>query len=340
MDKEGTMPSSTANYPTFSWSHTRDRLLGSCARRYYYRYYLAHGGWHRDASPSTRQAYVLTQLTTLELTLGTSLHARAREIASAIATGSPRPTLGTLHQRVRADLNRVYSSSRHPKAFLQDPRGHPMLLNAYYGRGVSEQQIAKIRERIDTCLKHLVYSPVWATLKRCPQTAVRVIDEPVLLEADGVPVWVAPDLVYTAPGERTTIVDWKTGKEDTSAADQLCLYAWYVRDVLGLPIRHTGYEGRVVELATGTEWFVDLTTQAIEDARSRLHTSVAAMRELLEGPEYERPKPIESFPLAEQRGRCPSCNYRELCAREIQNAGPGERNSLDEPSTTRPICSV
>jgi predicted RecB family nuclease len=165
---------------------------------------------------------------------------------------------------------------------------------------------------------------------------VRVIDAPALFVADGVPVWVAPDLVYTIPGERTTIVDWKTGKEDASAVDQLCLYAWYVRDALGIPMGCTGYEGRVVELATGTEYLVDLTSKAIDDARRRLHASVAAMRELLQGPEDKRPKTIESFPLAEQRNRCPSCNYWELCESEIQNACSAGGDSLDQRARAGP----
>ena len=334
------MPSSTASGPGFTWSHTRDRLLQSCARRYYYRYYQAQGGWHRDASPAARRAYVLGQLTSLDLALGTSLHARAREIASAIAAGSPRPALATLRERVRADLNRVYSNSRNLQNFLRDPRGHAMLLGIYYQRGISEQTIGRIRERMDQCLEHLVASSVWATIERCPSTAVRVIDAPALFDADGVPVWVAPDLVYTAPGERTTIVDWKTGREDASAIDQLCLYAWFVRDALGIPMGRTGYEGRVVELASGTECLVDLTSKAIDDARRRLHSSVATMRELLEGPEYERPKPIDSFPLTAQRARCPECNFWELCESEIQNACPVGRDSLDEPAQTGPVCSV
>jgi hypothetical protein len=150
------MSNSTPGDPSFAWSHTRDRMLWSCTRRYYYRYYLADGGWKRDASRATRQAYVLSQLTSLELVLGTSLHARAREIASAITAGRPRPTLAPLRDCVRADLNQVYSNSRNQQDFIRDPRGHPMLLGIYYQRGVSEQTIARIRDRMDQCLVHLV----------------------------------------------------------------------------------------------------------------------------------------------------------------------------------------
>lgn len=200
------MPNSAPTDPTFSWSHSRDQLLRSCTRRYYYRYYLAHGGWRRDANRSSRRAYALTQLTTFELALGTSLHARAREIASAIVSGIPRPTLETLRERVRADLNQLYHRSRDRRAFLRDPRSHPILLSAYYARGVSESLIEGIRERMDQCLGHLLCSEVWAALETCPAGTVHVIDAPAVFQADQIPTWVAPDLVYTSPGDRTTIV--------------------------------------------------------------------------------------------------------------------------------------
>jgi hypothetical protein len=48
-----------AQYPDFSWSHSRDRALPECARSYYWRYYGSHRGWHPDAPQTAQLAYAL-----------------------------------------------------------------------------------------------------------------------------------------------------------------------------------------------------------------------------------------------------------------------------------------
>lgn len=304
----------------FSWSHSRDLLLQACARRYYYRYYLAQDGWRADAPPERRHAYALTQLLTLDLVLGAAIHARAREIATAIITRRNRPALNELRERTRAELNRVCVRSRTPATFLHDPKQFPILLDVYYGRGTSPSTVERVRAKMERCLSHLATSPVWTELERCHPGEVRVIDQPALFPLDGTPVWAAPDLVFTPPDDRPVIVDWKTGSVDVAAAiAQLSLYAHFVRQALSLPHEPHGYEGRIVELGSGEAWSVDLTVQAIADAQARVRTSTEAMRALLEPPEYARPLPIGHFPLTRSRAGCPRCNYWELCEPAIRS---------------------
>jgi hypothetical protein len=261
-------------------------------------------------------------LQTLDLVLGTAIHARAREIARAITGGHERPPLDKLRERTRAELNAVCLRSRDLGAFLRDPKSHPVLQSAYYGFGVSKHTAARVRAKMERCLASLVTSSVWDDLATCPRAAVRIIDAPALFDTDATSVWVVPDLIYTPRSGRTTIVDWKTGNADGAAVHQLSLYAWFVRDVLALPMGPAGYEGRVVELGSGTEWYVDLTDEAITEARERLGTSVDAMQALLEAPDHVRPKAIAHFPLTEERRRCSGCNFLELCERELEEGSP------------------
>ena len=74
-------------HPSFSWSHSRDRTLSECARRFYWQFYGSWLGWRHDAAADVRLAYRLKQLTSLSGALGQAVHARAGEIAVAIRDG-------------------------------------------------------------------------------------------------------------------------------------------------------------------------------------------------------------------------------------------------------------
>ena len=58
------------------------------------------------------------------------------------------------------------------------------------------------------------------------------------------------------------------------------------------------------------------------EERQAILDSVAAMRTYLEDPIRNAPKARESFPLAEDRRRCPTCNFYELCEEELAAAEP------------------
>lgn len=73
--------------PAFSWSHSRQRCLDACPRRYY----ACHNGWERGAPPLARAAWTLKQLTAYPLALGSAVHAQARRVAEAARDGRPAP---------------------------------------------------------------------------------------------------------------------------------------------------------------------------------------------------------------------------------------------------------
>jgi predicted RecB family nuclease len=132
--------------------------------------------------------------------------------------------------------------------------------------------------------------------------------------------YAAPDLLYRR-GERWVIVEVKTGSEEDVVL-QLALYALYLRDGMRERFREGVWQGRVVNLATGDDTWVELEREDLERAEERIDDSVRAMHELLADRERNVPLGIEAFPLAaeEQHHLCPSCPFFQMCGAELARA--------------------
>ena len=309
------MPYTRTEQPLFSWSHSRQRTLDACPRRYYWRYYAAHNGWERGAPAVARAAWTLKQLTTYPMALGTAIHEQARRVASAVRAGRPAPDYGALHDGARAALNGLYRRSRDRAAFLAAPSRHPITEDAYYGREPAPERFEQLRERLGRCLTNLLDQPLWDALAGLPPSAVRLIDTVATVTVDGVVVYVAPDLVFRTPHGGWVVLDWKTGAPDADGAGaQLAQYALYVRDALGLAPWEGAYEGRVVDLGTGRTTVFRVQSDDLAAARARVAGGVARMRAYLRDAPRNVPLPADAFPLAADRRSCRTCPFRELCA--------------------------
>jgi len=329
-------------YPEFSWSHSRDRVLNECERRYYWQYYGSHNGWERTANTVTRAAYRLKQLTTFPQALGTAVHRAAREIALAIRDGRARPTYATLLANARADLNALYVRSRAHRGdrqpFLADPKRHAVTVDAYYGRTPRASDLLRLREKLQRCLDLLVTCPVWSELA-APGTIVQVADELAVIvlgeralglgdedpkgtreqglgDLRDVPIYVAPDLAFRPVAGSWVVLDWKTGSIN-GASEQLALYALALQEELGPKMCPSPIDGRVVGLDAGTCHTVNVSGADVAAARARVGASVARMRLKLVDPARNVALPPAAFPLATDRRNCPRCPFYELCRHEL-----------------------
>lgn len=308
------MLATSTPYPSFSWSHSRDRTLHHCVRRYYWRYYGAHNGWATGAAPDAALAYRLRRLITLPAALGIEIHARAREIASAIRARRVRPSLEVLRARTRTALNALWRSSGDGTAFGAPSRQALGLLERYYGRGPSHEALAQTAERLERCLATLVSCPLWGELAALAPADVLVFEEPATFDLDEVRVYAAPDLAYRARGD-WTIVDWKTGSA-AGVAEQLEVYALALVHGRGILPGPHGWAGRVIDLADGTDTWYDLTEQDLAAAVERIRAGVVHMRSYLDDVAVNRPRPKHAFPFTTHRALCQYCAFLEACQGE------------------------
>lgn len=315
-------------FPELSWSHSRDRTLRECARRYYWQYYGSAGGWSPDASRTAAMAFRLKQLTTLEMALGTAVHECARMVATAIRDRRPRPARAALAAHCRAALNGLWRSSRDRAAFEADPRGRPMLQALYYGREVGAEALERVRRKLERCVDNLVACPVWAELARCDPAQVYVVDSLTAFLLEGKTVYASPDLAYVSAEGVCTLCDWKTGHPG-EAGEQVALYALYARKALGITGEGEEVTGRVFLWGrSGEEIRLTVGEPEVRAAGRRVQRSMAAMRTLLADPDRNVPLPMAAFPVlpSEARSRCPSCNFYGLCRGELEVArGPDGR---------------
>lgn len=307
--------------PPFEWSLSRQRTLEACARRYYWDVYGAWGGWEREAPEEKRIAYRLKKLRSLDLALGTALHRRAWELAELARAGRAPPSEATLRRRTRDEVGRLYRASR--EAFVRDPKGSPMLQGFYYGEGPDEDAVERVREKLRVCLPHLLEVDLWPAIRERRRQVVFAADpdrfyEPVVRE-DGTRVHATPDLVLWSPEEETyTVVDWKTGKPRPDDRRQIEVYGLFAHERYDVP----RCRGRIVYLLDGSSRREELGPEAFEETRARIARGIEAMREYVEDPERNDPKPRSAFPLARDRWECRWCRFFELCEEELRDTGP------------------
>lgn len=277
------------------WSHSRQHLYDTCHRALYYSTELAREGWRRDASDDARLARRLKSLTSLALVVGSALHERAAEIATAIKAGGPLPTLVQLRERTRHELNHVWVSSRDRHVeWMRQPTRVPMLQEHYYGRVPSPEQLARTKDHVERGLVALRGLGLWAEIGALEPDDIARIDKLGSYTLPGVEgdaggescgatrVWAAPDLVVRRGEDgQIVVIDYKSGPAARGAAlarhiAQVASYAVQLRctGVLG---ENEGCRGLLVYLRDGTEVPFEITPQEIDAAAARIRAGALAM---------------------------------------------------------------
>jgi hypothetical protein len=309
--------------PAFSWSFTRDRMLRSCPRRYYYHYHLAPTGARQDAAARARKAYMLKHLTSLDLVLGLAVHRAAHVLARAIRAGRPQPPTHSLWTGVRDALNSACAASRRPALFLQLPERHTMLRELYYGGGLEQGTVERIRQKAVACLENLGEATIWDTVRGLRPGGLQIMDTPLRFRVGTMQAWAAPDLVYRPAGGDRVVLDWKTGRKNPSAeAEQVSVYGLFLRTTLPTT-RPADLRATIVYLRSGEEEEYRLTDDRLAAAEARIREGTEAMRRCQRLADQLGPDAIAHFPLTDRRALCPRCNFFELCADELREPIPG-----------------
>jgi hypothetical protein len=227
------------------------------------------------------------------------------------------PTADELLNRCRGELNRLWQASGDVQAFLDAPEQRVAFAEVLYERRPGPDRLTRLRERLRNCILALVEHPIWEEVGTLPRTATRVVDRPIRVETPDVTYWGAPDLVVSGPEERTVVLDWKTGREETDlVARQLSVYAWLTREALRPGSAPGTIEVKAVFLSSGAELTRTVLAADMEAARERARSEAA----LMAAAEHE---PLLAFPLASSRGRCPLCPFWGLCEEEIRKKSSG-----------------
>lgn len=214
-------------YPQFSWSMTRQRLLDTCPRAYYIRYYVGHNGWLDGADERTRLAYRLSKLTGLDAILGSEMDERAREIETAVRAGSLPPSADELEERTRRTLRDAWKSSRDQRAAFERSPNRVTMLQSFYldNEPPDERTVDRINEKLPACIANLLAVADWERLAACGGDGCVLIPDFAHFMLGGVKVFAASDLAYIADGV-LHVIDWKSGRPGDDDTTQVLLAAY------------------------------------------------------------------------------------------------------------------
>jgi hypothetical protein len=299
-------------YPEFSWSISRQRLLRDCPRAYYYRYYLSHNGWLREAPQQAKLAYRLSKLTGLDAIFGQEMDVRAREIEAKVRMDEPLPSAAELEERTRRTLRDAWRSSKEERlAFETKPKDHTMLRSFYVeGCPPSAAETDRLNQKLDACHKHLLAADHWVRLRGCGREGGLLIPAFAHFFLDEVTAFAAGDMAYVHEGV-AYLIDWKSGRPSADDELQVTLAAHCLREgepsLDQLPVR-----AALHYLLTGEEKQVTVPDDLRAFCADAVSTGVKEMRSFLLDVESNAPLDAGEFPRKES-GLCQSCNFTQLC---------------------------
>lgn len=296
----------------FSWSKSRDDMLRTCPRQYFYHYYGAWGGWDKRADPRTRTLYILKQLQTRQQWMGATVHNCIRWILETLRKSGRAPAedlaLKSMARRLQVDFQ-----SSGEGLYWETPKDACALIEHEYDDiDVPDDAWQELFEKALRCVSTFYQSQVLRDLQALPADQWLDLEDLASFVLDGVKVWVQLDCAHRdGPGAR--IYDWKTGKAGAAGTrDQLALYTLYATGRWSLPPGDiTAVE---FNLASGELFEHRVEPGQFDTVKRRVAESAAAMRALLDDPAANRATE-DRFALVESDKPCRLCSFRRVCPR-------------------------
>ncbi|MFC2031189.1 PD-(D/E)XK nuclease family protein, partial [Chloroflexota bacterium] len=275
------MPALTNN---FSWSQSRDARFRFCRRQYYYQHYGSWGGWDRKASAVTKELYIMKNLKTRPMWVGSVVHDFAHTIVTRLARGDT-VVLDDEVARLRRRMLGDWETSRSGH-YRQRPNKLLGLDDHYYDLPTTCADFRQDRRFAETCLRNLFESSPFAALTADPPAGLLEAEDIRSFDVSGVPVWLAIDLALQTPDHPVLIVDWKTGKsiDDERTRLQLAVYALYAAHAWSVPAG--GLLSREINLREPVEIDHPVDAARLDWAKQHIADSSSQMLAALQDPDH------------------------------------------------------
>lgn len=301
----------------FSWSKSRDEQFRECRRRYFYDKYLSWGGWDAAAPRLRRLAYVYKNLKNRWAWKGETVHHIIEDVLKSYRSGRPVPVEEAVHNMTE-QMRAHYLASK-ARRYMDDPKRYPGLFEHEYAVAVPDAKWKDIHATSVDCLRNFYNSELFRQLETEDKSSWLLIEDLEEFTYEQARIYVKLDFARRK-GDTVEIYDWKTGKNDAQGARvQIGAYALYAMEKWGLPVdRVKAYLFNLSEKAPcAVEQRVD--EPLLEETRVFMSRSIAMMRELLDDPVRNVPKPEEQFAFTDNRDYCNRCNFYKICDKYISN---------------------
>lgn len=305
-----------------SWSTSRARTFATCARRYYFDYYLSWLGWDRNAAPERKQAYLLKKMSRFPIVAGDLVHqaiaehfVRRKQGADSTFEGARDRALAALRGKYKESRDGLWKARPSKLCHLAEHHyEEPQIDEASGAAGAYGKRFV---ERIERCLATFFESPALAEARDAEPGTWLACEELSTFELFGTKVYAVPDFAYRTPSGQVRILDWKTGRPRPADRFQLEVYAFYARERWGAAPEEIVAED--VYLALDEVHRVTFDAAALDSIEARIGDSIAPMQAVHFDADRGVGDPA-AFPLLAAgseaaAAECKSCNYRELCDR-------------------------
>jgi hypothetical protein len=281
----------------FSWSVSRHDSFQSCARRYYYAYYVA---------PEDEEVRRLKRLSALPMWAGSVVHETIETLLKerdALPSAAEQEAIvkAAVFERMLADWRDSESGSPRFRLFEHE-----------YAQPVDAEDKRIVVGTVMRSLRNFFRSPTLAAALRAGRSRFLSIEDLAGFDVGGTPVRLRMDLAFRDPDGRVLIVDWKTGRAEGRFNEvQLVGYALFAA--------RQGWvespEELVTELAyLQTSRYVrrSVDGKSLERAQAFIEKSISRMKDRLLDPLANSAR-LEDFPMIDRPQTCRRCNFRRLC---------------------------
>lgn len=301
------------------WSFSADRCFRRCQRQYLFRNIVAHHNARKV--PERREAFLLTQLKTLEQWRGLLVHDGITafavpkweagelidwgEVADRTVAMAGRQLAFSAARRYRED---GVTKSKHPLEYcaLADHEGggapSPAAVEAVFAE--VRQAFANLAGMAELLTHIQGRGKYWA---ECP----------VVVKYEDVNVEAHPDLLFFRSFGKPAIIEWKTYEQagGSDAHLQAALYAWALCRSGSWKVRAAeDVELIEVQLLTG-QFLRHLADEGVfAELEDRIYRSVQEIRALCGDHRYEGQDRAD-FAYASNPNSCRTCPLRPLCLR-------------------------
>ena len=280
--------------PYLGWSVSRYDTFSMCKRKYFYQYYAKY-----DRDFSTQKINSLKMMTSIALEVGNTVHQTVETLLERL-TKSSTPIDEKKMNSYIASLIEKYSK----KTFQEN----------YYK--TSEVDLNYIYKRA----KDSVYNFINSERYKAVTAQATDANSQFIIEPGGYGETRLGDLKIYAKvdfliknGNSLTILDWKTGKENTAKyKKQMLAYAVWANDFLNVPIENISL---FLCYMSGNYFEDEISTEGYDKLHQIIYSETKEMQSFCIDVEQNVPHPKEQFPMCESRKLCGYCNFRELCNR-------------------------
>lgn len=314
--------------PPLTWSVSRDAILHSCERRYYFQYVV--NARYNSKKPLQREVALLKKLKSLPAWQGDCFHAAVGRWANAAHHGRHLSKSDIL-EKLCEDMEQQWQQSLSSVGQGMPAGGVSCRLFEHeYGVELPGERLEAAITETSSWIESFLGWAEDAGLNKTIRTARSCWVEPEAFgpgapgfKVDGQQVLVKVDLALHTRQAMFEIWDWKTGKLRESnprridpAALQVNVYQLWPHLQLGIPLENI----RAHLVYVAQQPVEDIVHEIDADVREYVLSVVRRSLDRvvhISGKDPDSELAIEDFDYAIAPGLCRTCNFKRICLRSV-----------------------